>query len=68
MNMNLKDYGTVDLKRIYVRRSEAKEFIPNNEGVVKKFEEFILDTEGTNLKYILNLPYLVFLSLTCMSV
>lgn len=52
--MNIKDFGTVDLKRIYVRRSEVKGIISNNEGIVKKFEEFILDTEGTNLKYILN--------------
>lgn len=54
VNMNIKDFGTVDLKRIYVRRAEVKGFISNNEGVVKKFQEFILDTEGTNLKYILN--------------
>jgi len=54
INMNIKDFGTVDLKRIFVRRSEVKGIISNNEGVVKKFEEFILDTEGTNLKYILN--------------
>ena len=52
--MNIKDFGTIDLKKVYVRRSEVKGFISNNEGVVKKFEEFILDTEGTNLKYILN--------------
>jgi len=54
INMNIKDFGTVDLKRIYVRRSQVKGFISNNEGIIKKFEEFILDTEGTNLKYILN--------------
>ena len=52
--MNIKDFGTIDLKRIYVRRSEVKGFVSNNEGIIKRFEEFILDTEGTNLKYILN--------------
>ena len=52
--MNVKDFGTVDLKRIYVRRSEMKRFISNNQGIVRKFEEFMFDTEGTNLKYILN--------------
>ena len=54
LNMNIKDFGTANLKRIYVRRSEVKGIIPNSEGVVKKFDEFILDTEGTNLKFILN--------------
>ena len=54
LNMNVKDFGTVDLKRIYVRRSEMKRFISNNQGIVRKFEEFMFDTEGTNLKYILN--------------
>jgi DNA-directed RNA polymerase II subunit RPB1 len=54
VNMNIKDFGTVDLKRIYVRRAEVKGFISNSDGIVKKFQEFILDTEGTNLKYILN--------------
>ena len=47
--MNVKDFGTVDLKRIYVRRSEMKRFISNNQGIVRKFEEFMFDTEGTNL-------------------
>ena len=51
--MNIKDFGTVDLKRIYVRRTEVKGFISNSDGIVKKFQEFILDTEGTNLKYII---------------
>jgi len=53
INLNLKDYGTFKIKKIYTRKIETTN-LNMDSGLITNSNEFILDTEGVDLRYILN--------------
>jgi DNA-directed RNA polymerase II subunit RPB1 len=53
MNINLKDYGTFNIKKIFTRKADTVNLNMIN-GLIIHSKEFILDTEGVDLRYILN--------------
>nr|UXY87553.1 DNA-directed RNA polymerase II largest chain [Cryptomonas curvata] len=53
INLNLKDYGTFKIKKIYSRKIETTAINMAN-GLINFSNEFVLDTEGVDLRYILN--------------
>jgi DNA-directed RNA polymerase II subunit RPB1 len=53
INLNLKDYGTFKIKKIYTRKADIVNLNMTN-GLITHSKEFILDTEGVDLRYILN--------------
>nr|UXY87064.1 DNA-directed RNA polymerase II largest chain [Cryptomonas sp.] len=53
ININLKDYGTFNIKKVFTRKADITNLDSSN-GLVINSKEFILDTEGVDLRYILN--------------
>ena len=53
INLSLKDYGTFKIKKTYIRKADIIN-LNNSNGLVIRSKEFILDTEGVDLRYILN--------------
>nr|UXY86654.1 DNA-directed RNA polymerase II largest chain [Cryptomonas paramecium] len=52
-NINLKDHGTSSIKKIFIQKTNISNMIIKNDQLVNS-SEFILDTEGIDLKYVLN--------------
>jgi len=52
-NINLKPQGTSKIKKAFIRRSK-KTFFDLTKGSSENTQEFVLDTEGVDLRYVLN--------------
>lgn len=52
-NINLKPQGTSKIKKAFIRRSK-KTFFDLTRGSSGNTQEFVLDTEGVDLRYVLN--------------
>jgi len=52
-SINLREYGTSKIKKIYIRKTDSNVSHLFKEKIYNK-KEFVLDTEGVDLRYILN--------------
>mmetsp|Transcript_26273 Transcript_26273/g.86336 ORF Transcript_26273/g.86336 Transcript_26273/m.86336 type:complete len:1474 (-) Transcript_26273:1121-5542(-) len=53
-NYNLKPYGSQKLTKLYPRRIDIIEPEPNQSGKLKNNFEFVLETEGVDLRFVMN--------------
>mmetsp|Transcript_28017 Transcript_28017/g.66858 ORF Transcript_28017/g.66858 Transcript_28017/m.66858 type:complete len:1463 (-) Transcript_28017:1142-5530(-) len=53
-NINIKDFGTPNIKKVFIRKTDLNYFNLARGGGILNKKEFVLDTEGVDLRYIFN--------------